>query len=320
MNTDLEDLLRSGMERFTGDVPVPRGLARRAARANRRRRIAARAVAGAGTAVVAAAAVFAAAGGTSTGGSVHTKSAAYLLSRVGNAVAGQHLVMHATAAGETWGPSTMWAYGQRSRMEEFTGTDCGHVKPNGYCTNQGGSVRYLADGTALIHGKLTGVYLTYFDRKWSLSPQDHLPTACYTTSADAVDGPFILTSNWPSFIHAMIACGAATVTGHVMINGVETLRVTGKPVTTKLPPDQAKDYGAKWVTSQRTLYVNPRTYLPVRVSSRNNTYGGPRPAYRSVTVTTMRWLPATKANIAKALITIPAGYHQVKSVADQQPG
>jgi hypothetical protein len=319
VNPDLEDLLRSGMERATGDVPAPAGLARRAAQANRRRRIAARTAAGAGTAAVAAAAMLIATSGTGTGGStIHAKTAAYVLSGVDDALASKHLVMHATVGGNTWGPATAWAYGPRSRMEEFSGTNCGHVKPNGDCTNEGGSERYLADGTALIHGKLTGIYLTYFNRKWSLSPKDHLPSACYTTSSDAVDGPIILPGNWPSFIHAMVACGAAKVTGHVTINGVETLRITGKRVTAKLPPDVAKDVNAKWITSQRTLYVDRQTYLPVRVSSSSTTYGGSAPRYHSATVTNMAWLPATKANIAKALVTIPPGYHYVKSVADQQ--
>jgi hypothetical protein len=324
VNTDLEDLLRSGMERFTHDVPVPGGLARRAAKVRRRRRIATRAVAGAGTAVVAAVAVFAATGGTSTGGStgggaVHAQAAAYVLSRVDNAVASKHLVVRATTTSNTWGPTMAWAYGQRSRMEEFTGADCGHAKPNGDCTNQGGSERYLADGTALIHGKLTGVYVTYFDRKWSLSPEGHSSSACSTTGSFAVDGPAVPTSNWPSFIHATIACGATAVTGHVKINGVETLRITGKPVTAKLTAGQAKDLSQKWVTAQWTLYVNPKTYLPARLSSLTKWYGGPAPSSQSVIMTNMQWLPATKANIAKALVTIPPGYHQVKSVAGQQP-
>ena len=139
-------------------------------------------------------------------GTTHAKTVAYVLSRDDSAVASKHLVVRATTASDTWGPTTAWAYGQRSRMEEFTGTNCGHVKTNGDCTNQGGSERYLADGTVLIHGKLTGVYLTYVDHRWSLSPQDYSPSACSTTGSFAVDGPGIPTSKWPSLTHAPIAC------------------------------------------------------------------------------------------------------------------
>ena len=31
-------------------------------------------------------------------------------------------------------------------------------------------LRYLAQGTALVGGKLVGAYVTYFDHKYSLSP------------------------------------------------------------------------------------------------------------------------------------------------------
>jgi len=37
--------------------------------------------------------------------------------------------------------------------------------------------RYLAQGTALIGGKLTGPYVTYFDRKYSLSHRRVPPPA-----------------------------------------------------------------------------------------------------------------------------------------------
>jgi hypothetical protein len=53
MKMDVEDLLREGMQRFTEEVPVPTGLAHRAARV-RRRRMAVCAVAAAGTAAVTA--------------------------------------------------------------------------------------------------------------------------------------------------------------------------------------------------------------------------------------------------------------------------
>ena len=69
MSLDVEDLLRQGMERFAEQVPVPSGLARRAARARRRRRLAVRAAAAAGTAAVTAVAVIAATGGADAGGS-----------------------------------------------------------------------------------------------------------------------------------------------------------------------------------------------------------------------------------------------------------
>ena len=83
---------------------------------------------------------------------------------------------------------------------------------------------------------------------------------------------------------------------------------------------QAKDLRQKWVTAQWILYVDPKTYLPVRMSSLTKWFGGPAHSTHSAVVTNMQWLSATRANIAKALVTIPPGFHQVNSVADQQPG
>ena len=38
---------------------------------------------------------------------------------------------------------------------------------------------------------------------------------------------------------------------------------------------------------------------------------------RFMSVTNVRWLPPTAANRAKALVTIPPGYHRVSSAASQ---
>ena len=322
MSTDVEELLRDGMERFTAGVHAAAGLADAATRL-RRRRLAVRATVACGTAAVTAAAVVAVAAGAGGSparigpalGRVHTT--AYVISRVEKALAGQHLVLHGRISG-VWGPSNSWAYGPRHRFEEVTGSDCGHALPSGDCTHRGGSEPYLAVGTALIGGKLTGVYVTYYNHKWSQLPERPIPaSACSTTGALGMGGPPIPTSDWPAFIRATLACGAAAVTGHARIDGVETVRITGSPVTVKLPPGEARAVRAKWVRSRWTLYVDPRTYLPVRVSGSSRTFGGPAPSTYSTSVTDMQWLPPTAANVAQTLVTIPAGFQQVSSPANQ---
>jgi hypothetical protein len=321
MNTDVEELLRDGMERFTAGVQAPGGLAHAASR-RRRRRLAVRVMVACGTAAVTAAAVAAVAAGAggpapggTTVGQAHTT--AYVIGRVEKALAGQHLLLRGHISG-IWGPSRSWAYGPQNRFEELTGSDCGHARPNGDCTHRGGSEPYLAVGTALIGGKLTNVYVTYYNHKWSLQPEKPIPaSACSRTGALGMGGPPIPTSNWPAFIHATLACGAAAVTGHVQIDGVETVRITGSPVTVKLPPGEARAIRQKWVRSQWTLYVNPETYLPVRLSGSSRAFGGPAPSSYSTSVTDMQWLPPTAANVAQSLVTIPAGFQQVSSPADQ---
>jgi len=236
---------------------------------------------------------------------------------VENALAGQHLVLRGRTRG-VWGPSSSWTYGPRNRLEEFTGRDCGHALPNGNCTHGGGSEPYIAVGTALIGGKLTGVYVSYYNRKWSLLPEGHVPaSACSRTGALEMASPLVATSDWPAFIHATLACGAATVTGHVRIDGVETVKITGSPVTVRLPPGEARSIREKWLRSRWTLYVDPKTYLPVRLSGSSYTYGGPAPSAYSAGVTDMQWLRPTAANVAQSLVTIPAGFQQVSSPADQ---
>lgn len=69
MSTELEELLRAGMERFTASAPIPTGLAEKAGRHRRRRRATITAAVAAGTAVAAAVATVTVVGGASrTGG------------------------------------------------------------------------------------------------------------------------------------------------------------------------------------------------------------------------------------------------------------
>jgi hypothetical protein len=320
MNTDVEELLRDGMERFTAEVRAPAGLARTAGRLHRRRRTALAAVAGGTVAVTAAAvAVIVAAPAQTSGGAAQARTVAYVTSRVESALASQNMV-YAARTQNSIGRSTItwatWGYRSRGQIEEFAGSRW--CTSRGACTHRGGSGLALADGTALVGGKLVSAYVTYDNHEFSLSPL--VPTAaraCSTTAALELGGPSTVTSHWPAFIGATIRCGAATVTGHVRVDGVETTKITGKPVTIRLPAGEARDLGEKWLTARWTVYVNPTTYLPVRMKGSSTTFGGRWPSSTSSSVTDVKWLPPTAANLAKTLVTIPAGFRQVSSPADQ---
>lgn len=317
--TAIEELLRDGMERFTTGVRAPSGLARTASRLRRRRQAVRVAVSGGTAMVTAAAAVVVTVAVTGTAGGTRTQTTAYVLNRVENALADQSQVMRARMASSTWGPSVVLGYGPRNRFTEYTGNGCQHALPSGECTHQGGSEPYLSQGTALIDGKLTGVYVTYYNREWSLVPGNSQPpaSACSRSGAQEMASPPPTPSDWANFIHATLGCGAATVTGHVRVNGEETTRITAKPVTAPLGRGEAKAVREKYVRVQWTLYVNPRTYLPVRLTGTDVTFGGAAPKTYGAGVTNIRWLQPTAANQARALVTIPPGFRQVSSPADQ---
>jgi hypothetical protein len=324
MNTDVEELLREGMERFTTGVQAPTGLARTAVRLRRRRRAIRAAVACGAVAVIAvtAIAVPGMAGGAparSGPGLAQTRTAAYVISRVENALATEHRVLRGYATGGGWGPTITWVYGARTRFVEFTGRGCGHAAPSGACTHHGGSEPYLAQGDAIIRGKRYGVYVTYFDRKWSGGPgwEPMPPSACSRTGGLEMSGPAIVTGHWPAFIKATLGCGAATVTGHVRIDGRDTTKISGSPVTVRLQGGEARAVRENRVRARWTLYVDSTTYLPVRISGSNRSFGGPAPSYVFSTVTDIQWLRPTAANIAKTLVTVPPGFRRVKSPADQ---
>lgn len=331
MNGDVEELVREGLDRLTADVRVPAEMVARARTRVRRRKIAARAALACGTAAVTAAAAIAATGvgaPRGTGGATNAQTTAYVIKRVQNALAAENFVIQGQATGSMTvsvhghqvrssnGTSMSWSYGNRSRFVEFTGRSCGQVTPNG-CTHRGGSRLYLADGTALIGGKLTGAVVTYFDHKYSLHPlgQTHVKP-CSRTAQLELGAPAVTMPNWPAFIKAMLGCEAATVTGHARIGGVETTVISGS-IDVPLPKGYARTVKEARERVRYTLYVDSATYLPVRAYGSDETYGGANGTTVSASVTNVQWLPPTAANIAKALITIPAGYTQVGSPAQQ---
>jgi hypothetical protein len=284
------------------------------ARARQRRHVL---TGGAAASAIAAVAVLAALAGqpgstqappVASGGMSGAQTTAYVVKRVETALASTQMVFRGTS-NNMGQPSVTWAYGKQSRFEEFSGKQCGHLLPSGACSNRGGSERTLADGTTFVHGKLTGVYVTYFDRRYSLSPVwTPPPSACSAGGALEMGGPGVATANWSAFIHATLACGAARVTGHVLINGVETTEISGKPFTIKLSPGYAKAIHEKWDRISWSVYVDPTTYLPVRMSGSGRIFGGPMASHTSTTVTDVQWLKPTPANVAMATITIPPGF------------
>ena len=298
MNTNVGELLREGMERFTEGVTAPAGLVQMARR-RRCQRLAARTAVACATAAATVVAAVAVTGAVTQppGSTASARTVAYVIGRVRHALATQNMVYRGQTMGSDGEPSTTWVYGQQYQWIE-------------YYLN--GTTPYSAEGTAIVGGKHLGVYVLYPDRKWTGSPGwgTAVSSACSKHGALGLGGIPITTGHWSSFISATLACGAASVTGHVLIDGVETTQITGKPVTVPLSGSYSKVVHEKWARAEWTLYVDPQTYLPVRITGSTETYGGSGGHTRYGTVTDVQWLPPTAANIARTLVTVPAGFQQ----------
>ena len=290
-------------------IPASQIIARAGRRQARRRLISAGAAcAAAGLAILAVVAAR-----TDANSAAQARTVAYVTSRVENALANEDLVFVGRSSGPGGGYSVTWAYRSTNRYEEYSAGSAGIT---GLPPVTG---PYLAQGTALVGGKLVGAYVTYFDHRYSLWRLRSRPSsACSTDVALTMAAPIIPTTRWSSYIDSTLACGAATVTGHVKIDGVETTKITGKPVTVKLSAGYAKAVKAKFATARWVLYVSPTTYLPVRMVGSTQTYGGSGGSYASSFVTNVQWLSATPANVAKALVTIPPGFHRFYGPAGDQ--
>lgn len=303
--------LRQAHESLAGvhmTVPVTAVLDRAAARQRRRR-------AGTGFAAVAAVAGLIAGGlavsggGQAGAGVTQAQTTAYVVQRVTDALTHENQVYDGQTS-DTFGGTVTWQYGDQYQLQDYTSEACGHLTASGDCTHQGGSELDWASGTALVHGKLTGADVTYYNKRYTLSALKPLPaSACTVADALTLAGPPVATAHWSSYIKATLACGAASTTNHVLVNGTRTTKITGKPVTYKLPASYAKATGTKCAHVEWIIYVNPHTYLPVRFDATLNMTGGSRPTTTKL-VTNVSWLTPTRKLIARTLVTIPPGYHR----------
>jgi hypothetical protein len=87
---------------------------------------------------------------------------------------------------------------------------------------------------------------------------------------------------WPAFITHQLQCGAYAVAGRQWVDGVDTVKIAGLP-------------GA----ALQTLWVDPQTYLPVRVISAHGQ-------------TNFRWLTPTPTLLAELNLTVPHHYREVR--------
>jgi hypothetical protein len=307
MNGAVEDLLREGLDRLTADVQVPPGVTGRARTHLRRKKIAVRAaLAGGVVAVTAAAVVAATLPGQGSAGLFQVQTSAYVVARVVNALAATNQVVQTeTTFSGPYPPVMSWNYRKDMRV-----TQSGFIAPALMPESPWAQGRvHWEVGTMMVHGRQKYVRLDYRRHEWSNAGLlGFEPNGC-TTMLWIVE--FNLPSNWTNYLRQALSCGVFKVTGHAQVDGVRTIKLTGsmtdKTFWRKLP----HGLGRGPLRIDATLYVNPKTYLPVLVIWNNRAhYRDGRPLDGTVRQE-ITALPRTARNIAKANVTVPAGFRQV---------
>jgi hypothetical protein len=306
MNTELEDRLRTDMERFTRDIYLSPGLAQRARRHSRKRRRTLRAAAAAALAAGAAAgAGVSGAFGSAPAPPAHTT--AYVLQHVDGALAPAsvgtligfsrtwytsgttvepvaHGVLFGSSLGPAWGVASMlrWEYRGTMKLSAY-GPDGLHVFDLGFSTAKGSVTQ-----TAVIYHDST-----WWTVRWTASAVSPValprrvvpPNLSFGYEAAAGD---LLAGEWAAMIRQGLSLGVFELAGHQVVDGIDAIKLTGAHLTVAKGIEEA---GV-------TLWVDPATYLPVRLDE---------PGLQ----TDFRWLHPTQANLALLKESIPAGFQQV---------
>jgi hypothetical protein len=304
MSTNLQDLLREGLDRLTAGATVPDELVSRAQRRNRQRRIKIRAAIAAGTAVAAAAAVtvsLAATGNQPRSAPVHTQTIADVVTRTeralasaaskGNAIqvtqlTGRNVTFGLTVVGPNGvlgSPSpaqrlpgaraavsaqrmVSWTYRDLWLQEGFSATGrLVFVNVNGPITLHSGKHVAGNYGAAYpVHIRWRSVSTGESGPAFRLTCQDVFPSAY---------------PSWRATISKALSCGLFHLSGRQWVDGVDAMPLVSQP------------RGAGF---RVTLWVDPSTYLPVRMSA-TFLSGSDR---GQQFVTDFRFLPPTRANLA----------------------
>jgi hypothetical protein len=134
-------------------------------------------------------------------------------------------------------------------------------------------------GISVRNGSATQTAVIYRDRTWwtATSPVGaHGSSGCTQGSIELSNGPG---NGWPAFIRSQLSCGAYTVAGRQVVDGIDAIKITRS-------------------AGRLTLFVDPATYLPIQLD-----VGPLRISFQ--------WLPATPASLAQLKVPVPVGFQQV---------
>jgi hypothetical protein len=349
MSSTETDLLHDSIDHLTQDERLPAGLAGRAFRRHRQRRIALRTAAAAGTAVIAGAGMFAAVArpgaapaaavagpaGQAPAGVVPTSAAptsatltaAYVSSHTQQALAaaeranliqeihtvGQnypigltqvldfHLngggIGHAVEqAGPTASQENIWSY--RGQLREQGLDAAGRPVFDGSSTTT-----QSADGPrTAMH--VSGTSVDYTKRTWwHGSLQLTLPAAGQAACSSAyLPPPVGSTIDWAAAIRTALSCGHFQLAGHEQIGSADAIKLVSVKVN--------GPYTA-------TVWVDPSTYLPVRLSWN---WLDPRGQGPGTLTGDFKWVDPTQDNLSALKVTVPAGFSRARSGGLPVPG
>ena len=336
MNSDVEDLLREGMERFTADLRAPAGLVRQAIR-RRRRRLALGSVTGAAAALTASGVALAAiAPGAPAAPGAGIGTTAYVVQRVSSALTAAQpgdVAQIAVTRSVTTGGKTVtttaeeWSYGNRWRSVMYSSTG-ERVYDEGFSSSSVYTlVSYLTRTWAREPGlgrpaAPTIVPFLFGLRHKTLPLPASLgygpgrlkgPVAVPRTCQPVISGIALLFQ--PGLPGIGLAAGPLTGIGfsaaslpaaRALRNAISCgiLTVAGHQSVAGI---EAIELTSKAISPiSETVWVTPHTYLPVRVVIRS-AHGAPD-LRQTADIT---WLQPTAQNLARLAVPVPAGFRKV---------
>ncbi len=109
-------------------------------------------------------------------------------------------------------------------------------------------------------------------------------------------------ADWRQIIQAGLKCGMFTVAGRQWVDGVDAIKLTGhKPA------------------AGTTIWVDPSSYLPVRLTGRVQLNTGGNEKQDATLTIDFRWLPPTRANLQGADRADPEGVPRGLLAHDEGP-
>jgi hypothetical protein len=324
MSRNVEELLRQGLDRATADAELPEppaSLLRRARHHNRHRREAIAGALAAGGAAIAAVATFLATATPVV--SVSGQTINYVTTRAEQALAHTsqgravqydtrtisngsfgvtvvNLAFNGTT-GSTAQVPTVLSDLQASRLVAWTYRD--QQLQQGYSAS--GQLLFSATIGPVTNRQGKQVYEAY-GAVYPDRVQWHTPLTGGPDIGDRLtcaNSGFDL-PNWPQGITKALSCHVFTLAGNQEINGIDTIKLVRKA-----------QYGIG-----ETLWVDPTSYLPVRITTTFRAH-----QHASVQTDNFRWLQPTTGNLAalhaaEARGAIPSGFKSLPSTYVPLPG